>query len=104
MSAKLTIVYWRDIPAQVIAQRGRERKAIQLSQRFQEAIDSAAMVAGATDASAYMEDWRKDSVDCSDDLETEAQTAANRLEAAYSKEDLKQLIRSKGYTRPKDLA
>jgi hypothetical protein len=44
--AKLTIVYWRDIPAQVIGKVGRRTFKKQLSSRFQEAIDRAAMRAG----------------------------------------------------------
>ena len=44
--AKMTTVYWRDIPAQVIVKKGRESAKVMLSQRFQEAIDRAAMRAG----------------------------------------------------------
>ena len=40
---KKILVYWRDIPAQVIVQRGRRREKVQLSRRFQEAIDRAAI-------------------------------------------------------------
>ena len=36
---KLILISWRDIPSQVIAQRGRRREKAMLSQRFQEAID-----------------------------------------------------------------
>ena len=44
--AKLTIMYWRDIPSQVIAKIGRRSAKVPLGSRFQEAIDRAAMRAG----------------------------------------------------------
>jgi hypothetical protein len=94
--AKLTIMYWRDIPAQVIAQEGRTRHSVQLSQRFQEAIDSAAIYAGKTEAGAYMDNWRKEVLECSDNLQAEAERKAGELEAAFSDEQLRLLIKSKG--------
>jgi hypothetical protein len=55
------IVYWRDIPAQVIIKRGRERGKAELSQRFHVGIDRAAMRAGKGGSEEYMADWRRDS-------------------------------------------
>jgi hypothetical protein len=97
--AKLTIMYWRDIPSQVIAQEGRTRHSVMLSQRFQEAIDSAAIYAGKTEAGAYMDHWRKEVLECSDNLQAEAEKKAGELEAAFNDEQLRQLIKSKGLTQ-----
>jgi chromosome condensin MukBEF ATPase and DNA-binding subunit MukB len=94
--AKLTVMYWRDIPSQVLAQQGRERFAVQLSARFQEAIDSAAMYAGKSEADAYMEHWRKEVTECREDLQSTAQEKAQELESAFSDEQLRALIKSKG--------
>jgi hypothetical protein len=94
--AKLTIMYWRDIPSQVIAQEGRTRHSVMLSQRFQEAIDSAAIYAGKTEAGAYMDHWRKDVLECGDNLQEEAEKKAGELEAAFSDQQLRLLIKSKG--------
>lgn len=94
--AKLTVMYWRDIPSQVLAQQGRERFAVMLSQRFQEAIDSAAIYAGKTEADAYMGHWHKDISECGDNLQEEAEKKAAELEAAFTDEQLRQLIKSKG--------
>ena len=55
--AQLTILYWRDIPAQVIAKAGRKSAKRQLPLRFQEAIDVAAMRSKAHDAGTYLEEW-----------------------------------------------
>ena len=57
MSVKKTLIYWRDIPSQVILQRGRTREKAMLSARFQEAIDRAAMRAGKGSSDAYMSEW-----------------------------------------------
>ena len=39
----VTIVYWRDIPAQVIVGKGRRGAKKPLPERFEQAIDRAAM-------------------------------------------------------------
>ena len=82
--ANLIILYWRDVPSQVIAKSGRRTAKRELSERFIRAIDAAAMHAGAKSADAYLEDWRRgDPIECGDDLEAEAAAAADRLEAEY---------------------
>lgn len=93
----LTIISWRDIPAQVIVKRGRESAKVQLSARFQEAVDRAAMRAGKGSSDAYLADWRRSAPRaCGDDLQAEAAAEAARLEAHYSDEALERLIRAKG--------
>ena len=57
---EVTIVYWRDIPAQVIVGKGRRGGAkVQLPERFEQAIDRCAMKIGARDTDAYLAEWRK---------------------------------------------
>ena len=95
--ANLIIISWRNIPAQVIVKRGRETAKVQLSQRFQEAVDRAAMRAGRGTSNAYLADWQRSPPrPCADDLQSEAAAEAARLETAYSDERLEQLVRSKG--------
>ena len=55
----VTIVYWRDIPAQIIVGKGRRGSKAPLPERFEQAIDRAAMKVGAKDADAYLSEWRK---------------------------------------------
>ena len=75
--ARLTIVYWRDIPAQVIVKAGRQVAKRQLDDRFEKAIDRAAMRADLKDSDSYLSEWRRaDPVECGDDLEAEAAAAA----------------------------
>ena len=95
--AGLTILYWRDIPSQVIVKAGRKSAKRELSERFIRAIDAAAMRAGADSTDAYLADWRRaDPVECGDDLEAEAQAAADRLEAEYDNARLAQLAAQEG--------
>ena len=95
--ASLIIISWRDIPAQVIVKRARETAKVQLSARFQEAVDRAAMRAGRGTSDAYLADWkRSEPQPCGDDLQAEAAAEAARIEARYSDEDLEKLIRAKG--------
>ena len=93
----LTIIYWRDIPSQVIAKLGRRSAKRELDERCIKAIDAAAMHAGAQSTDAYLEEWRRsDPVDCGDDLEAEASAAAARLEAEYDNKRLAELSRREG--------
>jgi hypothetical protein len=91
------ILYWRDIPAQVIVKAGRKTAKRQLSERFEQAIDRAAMRAKLTGTDAYLEEWRRsEPVPCGDDLEAEAQAAADALEAEYTPEHLRALVAGGG--------
>jgi len=94
--AKLITVYWRDIPAQVTAKAGRKTAKIQLTDRFQEAIDMAAMRAGKGTTDEYLEDWRREQVNCSDDLDAEVKKAAIALEERFDTEALQAIVKNKG--------
>jgi len=96
--ASLTIVYWRDIPAQVIVKAGRRSVAKrELSLRFTEAIDMCAMRTGAAETDEYLAEWcRGEPVSVGDDIEAEADKAAKRLEEEYDKDRLVALINSGG--------
>jgi hypothetical protein len=95
--ASLIVISWRDIPAQVIVKRGREAAKVQLSHRFQEAVDRAAMRAGKGSSDAYLADWQRSAPrPCGEDLQAEASAEAARLESKFTDEDLERLIRAKG--------
>ncbi|WP_070988036.1 virulence factor [Halofilum ochraceum] len=102
MAAKLITVYWRDIPAQVIAKKGRESAKVMLSARFQEAIDRAAMRAGKGGSDAYMSEWRRDPQECGDDLQGEVDAAADRIEKAWSDDDLDAITRNRGHAHAQE--
>ena len=99
--AQLITIYWRDIPAQVIAERGRGRKReqakIELSRRFAIAIDAAAMRDGADSTDDYLAEWRRgDPVECGEDLEAEAAAKAAELEEDYPADRVRQLVENGG--------
>lgn len=98
--AQLIVVYWRDIPAQVIVKKGRrDQVKIQLDERFEKAIDRAAMRGGARSTDDYLAEWRKaDPVEVSDDLQAEADKAAAALEAEYGVDRVKALVENQGWT------
>jgi Virulence factor len=93
---ELTVISWRDIPAQVTAGKGRGASRVQLSERFHEAIDAAAMRAGLIGTDAYLEEWRREARPCGDDLDAEVAAVAAQLEAEYSDDRLDRLARASG--------
>jgi len=96
--ASVVIVYWRDIPAQVIVGKGRRGQKRVLPERFERAIDRAAMKIGAEDADAYLAEWRKAdpfTVEGDDAEVADAQVA--RLDAEYDRERIKALIANEGW-------
>lgn len=95
---KKTLILWRDIPSQVIVQKGRIRGKAQLEQRFQDAIDRAAMRAGKGSSDAYLSEWRREtsSIDADGAPADIARAEASALEQAYTDDELLQLIRNHG--------
>lgn len=99
--AEVVVVYWRDIPAQVIVGKGRGAAKVQLPERFEQAIDRCAMKIGAKDADAYLAEWRKaPAYEVGGDSDTIARTEAARLEAEYDIERIKVLIANDGWNAP----
>ena len=94
----VTIVYWRDIPAQVIVGKGRRGAKRQLPERFEQAIDRAAMKVGAEDTDAYLAEWRKAAAYEMDGTPEEiAEAEATRLDTEYDKARIKALIDNDGW-------
>ena len=94
----VTIVYWRDIPAQVIVGKGRRASKVQLAERFEQAIDRAAMKVGAAGTDAYLAEWRRAAPYTVDgDPDQIAADEAARLEAEFDAERIKQLISNDGW-------
>ena len=100
MAGTLTVIWWRDIPAQVIAKDRRRASKVVLHPRFQVAIDKAAEKAGRKSMDDYIAEWHKEQRDCGDDLEGAANDEANRLEKEYTKDRLAALIAAGGLAAP----
>ena len=97
---EVTIVYWRDIPAQVIVGKGRRGSKRQLEERFAQAIDRAAMKIGAEDTDAYLADWRKAApYEVEGDPAQIAEAEAVRLETEFDRDRIKALIANDGWAQ-----
>ena len=96
--AEVTIVYWRDIPAQVIVGKGRRGAKRPLPERFEQAIDRCAMKIGARDPDAYLAEWRKAApVEVPGEDAAVAEAEAARIDAEYDTERLRALIANDGW-------
>lgn len=99
--ADVVIVYWRDIPAQVIVGKGRSAAKVQLPERFEQAIDRCAMKIGAKDADAYLAEWRKAPAFVVEGEAADIAAAeAARLDATYDADRIKALIATDGWEQP----
>ena len=95
---EVVVVYWRDIPAQVIIGKGRKAKKKQLSERFEKAIDRCAMKAGATGTDSYLRDWRKIRIEGGDGNADEIlKKITATLEDELNNDVLKSLIDTSGW-------
>lgn len=93
----VTILYWRDIPAQVIVGAGRRAAKRQLPERFEQAIDRAAMKTGARGSDDYLAQWRKArAAPMEGEAEAIVEALVARLDAEYGPERIKALIDNEG--------
>ena len=93
--AEYQITYWKNIPSMVSAREGRrDRAKAELSERFQLAIDEAAMRAGLIGTDAYLEHWRRGDWQMRDGNPGDVAAAvAAELETEYTPERLAKILR-----------
>ncbi|RYH12023.1 virulence factor [Tropicimonas sp. IMCC6043] len=95
---EVTIVYWRDIPAQVIVGKGRRGVKAVLPERFEQAIDRCAMRVGAKDSDAYLAEWRRGApVPAEGSAEQVLAAETTRLDADYDSKRLQRLVDNAGW-------
>lgn len=95
---KATIIYWRDIPTQVVLGSGRKAQKRPLADRFLVAVDKAAMASGASDTDAYLEAWRKEPVDLAgEDQAAALEALAQEIENAFPGKRLAEMARNGGW-------
>lgn len=93
--ATYQIMYWQDIPRQIKAKDETGTANRFLPDRFQKAINSAAIAASKSDPDAYMSGWKwgpREERPGSASAVAEALVA--ELDAAYPQERLRELIKS----------
>ena len=94
--ARLITIFWRDIPAQVIARVGRANLKQPLPPRFATAIDRAAMRAGKGSSDAYLAEWRRESRPLEGDPEQVMALEVERLVGEFPAERLEMLVKAGG--------
>ena len=93
---KLTTIYWRDIPAQVIGQAGRKRFKKEMPSRFAVAIDRAAMRAGKGSSHAYLEEWRRESRPIEGDTQAAVDSEIEKLVQQFPEDLLQRTVKTGG--------
>lgn len=95
--AERIVIYWRDIPAQVVVRQGRRSEKRELPERFIQAIDRCAMSIGAKDSEAYLAEWRRGAPEaCSEDLVAEADRAVADILDTFDAARLAALVANGG--------
>ena len=99
---KLITVFWRDIPSHIIFKTKSGKFKKQMSPRFAEAIDRAAMRAGKGSSDAYMADWRRDIKNIeADNPQSIVDDEIELLERIFSDDLLEKTVKSKGIKKGK---
>ena len=97
--ARYQIMFWQEFPSQVKASDEQETVRRMLPDRFQQAIDGAAMAEGSVDSTAYLEGWQWGPTE---ERQGSAQEVAGALvaefDAAYPKSRLAQMVRARSRT------
>jgi methanogenic corrinoid protein MtbC1 len=91
---RCTVLWWGDIPSQVIASDGDRTHKTELPARFQEAIDRAAMGGGQAGSDAYATGWTRTERVCSTDLQAELDAEVADLEHRFDEHELDRLVRA----------
>jgi hypothetical protein len=101
--AKLKIVYWNDIPGQVVVRVGRRSTRLRLSARFMRAIERAAYRLKKQDKDAFFDPWHDVDQPYDGDVREQAKILVRRLEEQYSEAVLDKLIRARGKDESRSL-
>ncbi len=92
----LVTIYWRDIPAQVNAQVGRERHQILLPNRFQRAVDRAKRKARIYTSAEDIAQWRRETKPFTGDPGIAARAEIDAIVAAYDADRIRRLVQAAG--------
>lgn len=99
---EVVVIMWRDIPAQVNGQSGRDRHQVTLAPRFQRAIDRAKRKAHIVTAQEDVAQWRRVSTACAGDVAAAADVSARQLERDYPENRLGKIAFNGGFETAAD--
>ena len=94
--AKIKIVYWRDIPGQVVVRQGRRSTRLRLSGRFMRAIERAAYRLKKQESDVWFDPWHDVEQPYSGDINEQARLLVKQIEDQYSDAVLDKLSRASG--------
>jgi hypothetical protein len=101
--SKLKIVYWRDIPGQVVIREGRRSTRLRLPARFMKAIERAGYRLKKKQQDALFEPWHDVTHPFDGDIKEQAKQLVQQLEEQYTEEVLETLIRASGVDETRSL-
>ena len=101
--AQLKIVYWRDIPGQVVIRAGRRSTRIRLPLRFMKAIERATYRLKKKKQDAFFEPWHDVAQPFKGDVKQQARELVEHLEELYTEEVLETLVRASGIDESRSL-
>ncbi|MBA2740030.1 MAG: virulence factor [Actinomycetota bacterium] len=89
---QLSVIWWRDIPTQVVASHGGHTVRAELPARFTAAVDRAAMRAGLAGSEDYLAQWDRRARPCGDDLQAEVDAEVADLADRYPSSRLTEIV------------
>lgn len=93
---QIKIVYWRDIPGQVVIREGRRSQRLRLPLRFMKAIERAGYRLKKKQQDALFEPWHDVPQSFDGDINEQAAQLVQQLEERYTDDVLETLIRASG--------
>jgi Virulence factor len=96
---RCTVIWWGDIPSQVVVRDGEQTIKAELPARFQHAIDRAAMGGGQAGSDSYMAGWSRSERACSADLQAELDTEVAELDRRFPEHELERMIQARRAAR-----
>ncbi len=100
---QIKIVYWRDIPGQVVIREGRRSTRLRLPLRFMKAIERAGYRLKKKQQDALFEPWHGVTQTFNGDIKEQAKQLVRQLEEQYTEEVLENLIRASGVDETRSL-
>jgi hypothetical protein len=87
------VIWWGDIPSQVMVRDGEHTLKAELPSRFQHAIDRCAMGGGQAGSDSYLGGWTRTEHAATADLQAQLEAEVAELDGRFPPEELERLIK-----------
>ena len=88
------VIWWSDIPSQVMVRDEEHTLKAELPARFQQAIDRCAMGGGQAGSDSYLAGWTRTEHAATADLQAQLEAEVAELDARFPPEELERLIKA----------